>query len=116
MSKTAIKLEDKSVIGLASKEQIESWKATYGEIHEITVTDKQGNQRVCYLKEANRDVIAQALSLHSAKKLLECGETILNNCFIGGDELIKTDERLNMAAALQAKETVEFLEATLKKI
>ena len=95
---------------------IEGWKKEHGEVHEISVVDKNGNVLKGYIKEPNRHVISMAMSLYSSKKMLEAGETILDSCWLGGDERLRTEEKPRIAAAMQAQNAVEMLESSMVKL
>ncbi|TAE60981.1 MAG: hypothetical protein EAY68_10045, partial [Bacteroidetes bacterium] len=70
-------------------EQIAEWKAAYGTFYKLTAETGE----VCYIK----DPVSSLKIMSAAMKSLNVSsiafvQTILNNCFIGGDESIKTNE------------------------
>lgn len=81
----------------------------------IPSEDKHG-----YLKKIDRVTYEQATGLISKLRgnpeMLRAGEVILLNCWVTGDDIIKTDEDMMMAAAMQCFEIMETMEAVLKKI
>ena len=112
--------------------QIEAWKKIYGEVYELTVRDKK-----CYLRKFDRATMSYALSLLTSdvdvnlenksnpkvgkiqinpEKILKVGEIALQNCWLGGDEEIKTDDSLFVSAAMEAGTLFEMEESSLKKL
>jgi len=74
----------------------------------------------CYLKSIDRPTFEQAMGLitktRSNPEMIRAGEVILLNCWVAGDDIIKTDDAFLIPAALQAFELMEVKTATLKKI
>ena len=114
--------------GKATPEQVEIWKKTYPEVYEINV---EGHR--CYLRGFDRTTMKFALSRLSIKvnpesaaagkgveinmeKMIEIGEIALQNCWLGGDDEIKTNDRLFIAAAMQVGELFDIAETSLKKL
>jgi hypothetical protein len=120
MKKNEIKAGDveltKVLPGGVTEAQVKGWKKEHGDVHVIEVKVDENDTATCYIKEADRNVTAVAMSLYAQNKPLETGEFILNNCWLGGDDRCKTHKKISMAAAVQAKNTVQFLEATVKKL
>jgi len=105
------------IVGQATAEQISIWKKENSEVHEITVEVVPGIEHgVGYLKGASRDVAARAMTMYTQSKILETGEFIINNCWLGGDERLKSDEKIAMAAAVEANQLVEFMTSSVKKL
>lgn len=96
---------------------LEQLKAEHGDVKTLILTDDETGATVAtaYLKRAGRPIVARALSLISQSKILEAGEYILENCFVGGDESVLTDEYVKMSAAMKAVELVKLLDGELKK-
>lgn len=104
------------VIGLATPEQIQEWKdKNGGEIFKITVTDKQGKKHVCYLRKPRRKEVSAA-SVAARVDPLKFNETLLRQCWLGGDPEIRTDDDLFLAASGQVADIVEVAEAELEKL
>ena len=114
--------------GKATPEQVEIWKKQYPEVYEINV---EGHY--CYLTGFDRTTMKFALSRLSIKvnpesaaagkgveinmeKMIEIGEIALQNCWLGGDDEIKTNDRLFIAAAMQVGELFDIAETSLKKL
>ena len=93
-----------------TKEQIEQWKSQHGDIFQLTIEDK-----TAYLKKPSRKVLSYASTI-GTKDPMKFNEIILNECFIGGDEEIKTDDAYFLAAASKLAEIIEVKEAELVKL
>jgi hypothetical protein len=93
------------------------FKQEYGDVRTLTLTDDDTGETVAvaYLKRPVRATVARAVSLLSQSKVLEAGEFLLENCFVGGDQRILSDEWLKMSAAMKAVEIVKLLDGELKK-
>ena len=118
-------METKKLIGEATPEQIEKWKAKYGKVHGVVV-----GGHIAYVRKVDRATVSYALSQMSFKmstdadsekmlemnmgKLFKQGESVLNNCWLGGSDEIKTDMSLWPAACMKAGELIEIKESELK--
>lgn len=96
-------------MGKATAEQLEAWKKQHGDIFEILVDGKYG-----YLKTPDRKTMGYASSLQSNP--IRSNEVLLNGCWIGGDEEIKTDDSLFMSVQGMLGGLIELKEATLVKL
>ena len=94
----------------AKKEQIEQWKKEHGDIFRITVEDK-----ACYLKKPDRKILGFA-GMAATENPMAFNETILKNCWLGGDEEIKTNDDLFLSIAPKLQELNEFKAAELVKL
>lgn len=105
-------------VGKATPEQIAEWQKQYGEgnIDVLKVKISENETALAYLKPIDRDVAAKAMSMYAEKQVIQTGEFIINNCWLGGDDRIKTNEKVSMAAAVQANALVEFLETSVEKL
>lgn len=68
-----------------TRTQIDGWKKQYGDILHIPFSDG----KECYLKQPDRRVLGLAYS-KGARDPLAVAEVILANCWLGGDEDVKT--------------------------
>lgn len=110
-------MSKKEIIGQATPEQIQEWKkkSKDGVISQITVRDKEGAMHVCYLRTPERKDISAA-SVASRVDVLKYGETLLRQCWVGGDTEIRSDDDMFLAASGKAVELVEVGEAELEKL
>lgn len=90
--------------------QIEAWKRQWGDVFKITVEDS-----VCYLRKPDRQTI-KAVATLSQNDPIRSSEIMLENCWIVGDEAIKTDDAKFLAVAGQMAALVEVKTAELKKL
>lgn len=91
-----------------TKQQIEEWKAKHGELFEITVEGKS-----CILHRPTRQDLSYASVV---KDPIKMSETMLNQLWVAGDEEIKTDDSLFLAAIQKMQEVLEVKEAAIKKL
>jgi len=94
----------------ATKEQIAEWKAKHGDIFLIKVEDK-----ACYLRKPSRKVLGYA-SVAGKDNPLKFNEVILNDCWLNGDEEIKTNDDLFLSISPKLTELIEVKEAELEKL
>ena len=95
---------------MITKEQIEEWKKQYNDIYVLNIEDKKA-----YLRTPDRQTLSCASTL-STKDPLKFNEVVLNNCWLGGDEEIKTDDALFLAASSKLPDLIQIKEATLEKL
>lgn len=93
-----------------TKEQIESWKKKHGDVFEVNV-----DGRTAYLKKPDRKVLGAA-SVLGKDDPMKYNETLLENCWLGGDEEIKTDDSLFLGVSSVLAEIIEIKKAEIKKI
>ena len=85
-----------------TKEQIKQWKAKYKEVFVLRVEDK-----VAYLRTPDRATLSYASTL-ATKDPMKFNEAILTNCWLGGDEEIKTDDALFLSASSKLGELIQI--------
>lgn len=94
-----------------TQEQVDSWKKQHGEIFLIAFEDG----KEAYLKKPDRKVLSFAMTKMQTNPL-GFAETILNQCFIGGDDEVKTNDNYFFGAASQLEGLMEVKTAELKKL
>jgi hypothetical protein len=95
---------------MITKEQIQEWKNQYKDIFVISVEDKK-----VYLRTPDRKTLSYASTL-ATKDPLKFNEVILDNCWLGGDEEIKTNDELFLAVSSKLPDLIQIKEATLEKL
>lgn len=90
--------------------QIEQWKAQHGEVFKISV-----GKKVCYLRKPSRKALSYA-ALSAQTDPLKYNEVILNDCWLAGDEEIKTDNGLFLSVSQKLPSLIEIKEAELEKL
>lgn len=96
--------------GQATKEQIEKWKKKHGEIFELGTSGK-----VCYLKKPGRKELSFAANT-AGDDPYKWNEAIIECCWLGGDDEIKTNDDLFLAIGGKLTALVEVQEAYVKKL
>ncbi len=98
----------------ATQEQIDAWKKEFGSVFKITVQDC-----CCYLKKAPRKSIGYASVASNIKgksNPVKFNEFLLKECWLAGDEEIKTNDDLFLSVSAQLAEIIETSEAELVKL
>lgn len=99
-----------NLIGQASPDQIQAWKKEHGRIFKIEVDGHVG-----YFKTPDRKILGFA-AVTGDKDPIKYNEAVMNNCFIGGSEAIKTDDSLFLGASAKLGELIQIKEATLEEL
>lgn len=95
-----------------TKEQIAEWKKKFGDIYQYNTDDGQYG---CYLRKPSRLTLSRAGSVASTDPL-KYSEVIISDCWLGGDEQIKSDDSYFLGLSKMLGELVEIKEGTLKKL
>lgn len=93
-----------------TQEQLNAWKKEHGEIHKLTVDDK-----IAYLHKPDRTTLRLAFS-KAATDPLGMTEVVLDNCWLGGDDEIKTDDSYFMGAMGQVDKIINVRTGSLEKL
>ena len=108
---------------------IDALKAEHGDLFTVTVAessvkydpfmvpkdeDEPLDGLVGYLRKPTDKELGFAMS--KLPSILDAGKVIVKNCWVGGDERIKTETALLGAAAMQVIELLEVRQAQLKKL
>lgn len=91
--------------------QIDEWKKAHGGVYEVAI--ESGEK--CYLRQPNRKDLSAATA-SSKKDPMKFNESILNNCWLAGDDAIRTNDQLFLAAAQELDQILDFKTATVKKL
>ncbi len=86
-------------------------KRKHGEIYVLNFEDG----KKCYLKTPDRKTLKFAATIAQSNPL-EYAEVILNNCFVGGDEDIKTNNAYFLSATSKIEQLIEVKQSELKKL
>lgn len=92
-------------------EQIAGWKGQYKSVHKLTIGDK-----TAYLSNPSRKTLSLAMQRIAKGDIMGGSEAILENCWLGGDPEIKTDDELFMAAVGKVGDLIQVKEAELEKL
>jgi len=93
-----------------TKEQIQEWKKKHGKVFKISCDSK-----VCYLKPPSRKTLGYA-SVAGKDDPLKFNEVILRDCWLGGDEEIRTDDVLFLSVGSQLANIIQTKEAELEEL
>lgn len=94
----------------ATKEQIATWKAKYGEVFELSADDKH-----CYLHSPSRKALGYA-SMAGKENPLKFNEVILNECWIEGDEELRTDDAYFLGMSEQLASLIQVKQVEMVKL
>ncbi len=93
------------------QKQIDAWKQEHGEIFKLEFEDgKEG-----FLKKPSRKILKAAMAKMQTDPL-SFVERILTDCWLGGDEQVRTDDDYFFGAAEQLEGLMETKKAELKKL
>jgi hypothetical protein len=100
-----------TMTGEVSADQIAAWKKEHGlKSLKTIVLDAPEGPCICYLKPPDKSIKSKAMQFYGEKKVVETGEFIIQNCWLGGDPRMKgTDESLTESAAVIANDFVDFI-------
>lgn len=104
------KKEEKVLSGQATPEQIAMWKKQHIDVFEVVSRDK-----VCYLKRPDRNTL-RAVDAVSESDYLRGDEVVIENCWLGGDPEIKTNDVYFLEAIQTLKEIMDYGRAEIKKL
>lgn len=93
-----------------TEEQIQEWKQKHGKVYKIRVDDK-----VCYLKRPSRKTLSYA-SVAGKDDPIKFNEVVLRDCWLCGDEEIKTDDVLFMSISPKLADIIEIKETELEEL
>lgn len=93
-----------------TNKEIEELKAKHGAIYKLQVEDK-----CCLLKTPSRKALGYASQV-GMKDPMKFNEILLNDCFVAGDEEIKTDDSYFLSASGKVAELLQVKEAQLVKL
>lgn len=111
MKKKTIPITDLAQDSEALQNQINAWKAEHGEIFYFKV----GNDKECYLKKPSRQTMSYA-AVAAQTDPLQYNEVILNECWLAGDEVIKTDTGLFLSISQYLPGLVQMVEVEMVKL
>lgn len=93
-----------------TKQQIEEWKAKYGDVYEFPIEDK-----VAYLKSPNMQDYKRAFSAMQSGGDVDYFETLLESLFIGGDVEVKKDDNYFLPAKKELMAFFKYDDAEITK-
>lgn len=92
-----------------TQEQINSWKGKHGDVFKV---DIEGY--TAYLKKPDRKTLGYVATL--ANNPIKANETLLENCWLGGDSIIKSNDELFLGVSSKLAEIVQVKQAEIVKL
>lgn len=109
--KTELSVEAKAELsGQATQDQINAWKVLHGSIFALKVEDK-----ICYLKKVDRKTLGYATTV-GKESPMKFNEIILANCWLGGDDELKTNDDYFLAVSGKLAQLIIIKESELEKL
>jgi hypothetical protein len=96
-------------------EKIIMWKKTHGSVYEIKLSDDNNGFVYGYIRKPTRNELRPILSIMQ-NDMIKASEILLQSVWLGGDELIKTNDDYFLGAMQVLGELIEFKAAELKKL
>ncbi len=93
-------------------EDLSGWKAKHGQLYEVVVGEGEEAKKAI-LRSPSRQDMSYAMSV---KDPIKMSETILKNCWVAGDEEIKTDDQYFLGAISQIDTIMQIKTAEIKKL
>lgn len=91
--------------------QIAEWKEKHGDVFKI----KADNGKEAFLRKPTRKELSYAMTLAQSNPL-GFAETILKNCWLAGDEELRTDDAYFLGVSGQLDSLMEVKAVELKKL
>lgn len=100
--------------GGVTEEQIKAWKTEHRKVHAIEVED-DGELFIAYFHRPSMDTLSAVNKLSKADEI-KSSAAMFDNCWLGGDPVVKTDTMVRMAAIKQLGEMFNQSIGTLKNL
>lgn len=92
------------------EKQIEVWKKKHTDVFLVEVDGKKA-----YLKKPDRRALGAAAVI-GKNDPMRYNEILLDNCWLGGDAEIKTEDALFLGVSAKLADLIDIKEAELKKL
>jgi hypothetical protein len=98
-------------------EQIEAWKAKYGEVFEVTVLSSEEGQAPAkgYFRKPTRAIVANSARFAQGDPF-KSSEILFKGCLIECDEEMNTNDEVYISAVMKVAELMQIREAEIKKL
>lgn len=100
--------------GQLTEAEINRLKAQHGKIYEITAED-DGEQYVAYFRRPDMGTLS-AMTKMAKTDEIKASQILLENCFVGGADTVKSDTSLFMATVGELSKIVGAAKATIKNV
>ncbi len=95
----------------ATEDQIAEWKKQFDSVIKIEIPEAK---KACYLRSVDRKIMSYISQLSSDP--IKYNESLLEQCWLAGDEEIKTKDSLFMSIMGDLAELIDFHETELTKL
>lgn len=92
-----------------SEDQIARWKQEHGDIFKVEVGGHEA-----FLRKPDRKTMKYVAQVGNDP--IRANEVLLENCWLGGDECIKTDDELFFGVSAKLTEIIKVKEAEISKL
>jgi hypothetical protein len=99
----------------ATEEEIAGWKAKFGKVFKLSVSRNETEVYDAYLKNPDRKVLGAATAT-GGNDQIKTNEIILKNCWLAGDEEIKTADDLFLGASAQLGKIINIAQGELQEL
>ncbi|MBN1183861.1 MAG: hypothetical protein JXB49_16330 [Bacteroidales bacterium] len=103
--------EDKKSPVNVDQLQIDAWKKQFGNVYEL-----ESEGIIGYVRSPGRNELSYATTVSKGNDPMAFNEAILNSCWLGGDERLKTDEKHFLGVCSVLEQIIETTKATIKKL
>ena len=100
--------------GQLTESELSRLKKQYGRVYEIAVED-EGEQYAAYFRRPDMATLS-AMTKMAKTDEIQASKVLMENCFVGGADEVKTDTALFVAAIGQLSKVVGSARATLKNV
>jgi hypothetical protein len=105
---------ENKVKGIESDDNIKMWKAKYRKVYEVIIEDDD-EKFASYFKRPDMNIMS-AVNKTSKNDEVKAAEILFDNCWLGGDPIVKEDAILRMSATAQLKNIMAVKSAELKNL
>jgi hypothetical protein len=95
----------------ATADQIKEWKAKYGDIFKISIPE---DSKACYVRSVDRKIMSFVSRLGNDP--MRFNESLLEQCWLAGDEDIKTNDTLFISVMDKLEKLMNFKDSQLEKL
>jgi hypothetical protein len=92
-----------------TKTQIEQWKKQYGGVYQYT-----SGELKCFLKRPDRKILAFVRETNDTP--MKFNEALINNCWLSGDEELRTDDKYFLGLSAKIDEIIEVETGEMLKL
>lgn len=98
---------------LPTKEEVEKLKAIHGPLKYFQSADKKA---AAIFKAPSRKILKMAHANNGESNSITYNETLVNNCFVAGDEQMKTEDKYLLSVGPRLQEMVPMAELEIKDL